>query len=387
MVLNRLFSLRCPECGEKIVEQDIYCPNCGTNLETPIQQGVVNKGKSGQYLEMAQKQYDKGSNLKFALEYCELAIQYEPASAVAHNLRGLILDALKQPESAIKAYEESLRIDPSFEDAQANLIDARSESNANNFGSSHFNKVALYFVLTFAGIAAIVCVGVSALAVYKVVLPLIGPKVTIVLEPDHSLVSTVDRTDLENAVQVLQERSRSFGYTGTSFEISENGQIICKIPTSIDIQTFTKRVLAIGLLEFVDFGATPVSPGTIVATDFDSLLLHQPDGTKWHTVMTNAEISEAVLSNDALEKPAVSFLLTPEGTDIFLEHTTNNVGQYLGIVLDKVVVSCPVINQPIPDGSGIIQGLFSQEEAEEMVAFLRIEPLPIPLVVKDIKQK
>jgi uncharacterized Zn finger protein (UPF0148 family) len=386
MVLNRLFSLRCPECGEKIVEDDTCCPNCGTNLETPIQQGRENKEKSGQYLEEAQKQYDKGSNLKFALEYCELAIEYDPSSAVAHNLQGLILDALRQPEKAIKAYEDALRIDPSYEDAQANLLDARSETERRALDLHHKKKIILNLVIAFAGVAVVFCVGVAALAVYKFMLPLIGPKVTIILEPDHSLVSIVDPAELEDAVQVLEERSRSLGYTGISFEISENGLIICKIPTSMDVQIFTKRVLAIGLLEFVDFGTTSVSPGTIVATDFDSLLLHQPDGTKWHTVMTNAEIAEAVLSSDTFERPAVSFLLTPEGKDIFLEHTTNNVGKYLGIVLDKVVVSCPVINQPIPDGSGIIQGLLSQEEAEDLAAYLAIDPLPIPLVVKEVKQ-
>lgn len=382
-MLNRLFSLRCPECGGKIDENERYCPHCGTDLETPIEQ-VIDTEKSREYLNKAQEEYDQGSNLKVALQNCDLAIQYDPASVVSHNLRGLILDALERSDDAIQSYQEALRIDPSNEDAKANLEDAQSELQKRASDSNRRRKIALTLVLSFLGVAVIGCAIISAWGSYKFLSPYIGPKTTIVLEPDYSLVSTVDPSELENAVQILQDRSKSFGYGSVSFEVSEKGQIICKVPDSVDIEMFTKRVLAIGLLEFVDFGATPIPSGTIVATDFDSTFLKQPDGTKWHTVMTNAEIEEAVISRDMLEKPAVNFTLTLEGKEILLDYTTNNVGKYLGIVLDKVVISSPVINQPIPDGSGIIQGNFTQEEAENLAAYLGIDPLPVPLIVKDI---
>ena len=67
------------------------------------------------------------------------------------------------------------------------------------------------------------------------------------------------------------------------------------------------------------------------------------------------------------------------GADIFAEHTAQNIGTYLAIVLDKVVISAPVIHSAIPDGQGIIQGNFTRESAEELAALMYSAPLPIPI--------
>src|SRR5262245_61521610 len=99
-MLNRILGLRCPECGKKIDENERYCPHCGADLEAPVQQ-VIDKTKSNKYLEKAQRNYDRDVKLKTALRDCDLAIQYDPNSAAAHNLRGLILDELGQKEAAI----------------------------------------------------------------------------------------------------------------------------------------------------------------------------------------------------------------------------------------------------------------------------------------------
>ncbi len=101
--------------------------------------------------------------------------------------------------------------------------------------------------------------------------------------------------------------------------------------------------------------------------------------------MANDGLKEIAVTTDQVGKPAISFTLTAEGTKIFADFTTKNVGRYLGIVLDKVVVSSPVINSPITDGQAIIQGSFTAEEANALVAYLRTKgPLPLPLVIKQV---
>ena len=78
---------------------------------------------------------------------------------------------------------------------------------------------------------------------------------------------------------------------------------------------------------------------------------------------------------------AISFVLKPDATDIFGEYTTTHQQQYLAIVLDKKVISAPMIQPPITDGQGQISGSFTQEEAQTLAVNLRSGALPIPIKV------
>jgi preprotein translocase subunit SecD len=55
--------------------------------------------------------------------------------------------------------------------------------------------------------------------------------------------------------------------------------------------------------------------------------------------------------------------------------------QVLAIVLDKKVVSTPVINTPITEGQGQIQGSFTLDTANTLAVQLRSGALPIPIKV------
>ncbi|HLO14220.1 MAG TPA: hypothetical protein VK206_05285, partial [Anaerolineales bacterium] len=170
-----------------------------------------------------------------------------------------------------------------------------------------------------------------------------------------------------------------------SFVVAENNQIIGQVPDSIDAETFVGQIVAIGLLEFVDFGESPVAVGMSVRTDFDYKYFPQVEGPIWHTVITNDGFESAYVTTDQSGRAAISFTLTMEGTKILSDFTTNNIGHYLGIVIDKVVISAPQVKTPITDGRGWIQGSFTQEEAQLLAAYLGIKgPLPLPLKVKQV---
>jgi preprotein translocase subunit SecD len=96
--------------------------------------------------------------------------------------------------------------------------------------------------------------------------------------------------------------------------------------------------------------------------------------------MTNTEIESATVSTDQTGRFVIDFTLTEKGTKIFTEYTSENVGSYLGIILDKVVLSMPQVNSPIIGGQGQITGNFDEESAGSLAAYLNIIPLPIPLV-------
>jgi uncharacterized RDD family membrane protein YckC len=68
--------------------------------------------------------------LETALRECELALQFAPDCAEAHNLRGLILEGLSRKEESLAAYREAVRLDPAFQEAQENLHEAEAELEA-----------------------------------------------------------------------------------------------------------------------------------------------------------------------------------------------------------------------------------------------------------------
>lgn len=81
--------------------------------------------------------------------------------------------------------------------------------------------------------------------------------------------------------------------------------------------------------------------------------------------------------------PIVQFKLNSIGGRIFGEATSKNVNKQLAIVLDDKVISAPVINSPILTGSGIIQGSFSIQSANELALLLRAGALPVPLKIAE----
>ena len=77
----------------------------------------------------------------------------------------------------------------------------------------------------------------------------------------------------------------------------------------------------------------------------------------------------------------VSFRFDAIGARRFGDVTRQNVGQPFAIVLDKKVISAPVIREPILGGNGIISGNFNVQSAQDLALLLRAGALPAPLTV------
>jgi preprotein translocase subunit SecD len=92
-------------------------------------------------------------------------------------------------------------------------------------------------------------------------------------------------------------------------------------------------------------------------------------------VITGKDLRMVRRSVDEWNGPAVAFQLKPDGAARFEQVTGANIGQRLGIILDKKIQSAPNINARIGD-SGIIQGRFTVEEADDLVIILKAGSLP-----------
>jgi preprotein translocase subunit SecD len=82
-------------------------------------------------------------------------------------------------------------------------------------------------------------------------------------------------------------------------------------------------------------------------------------------------------------RPVVSFRMNGVGARRFADITRQNIGKRFAIVLDKKVISAPVIQGVIPGGSGQISGNFTQESANELALLLRAGALPAPMKVEE----
>jgi len=79
--------------------------------------------------------------------------------------------------------------------------------------------------------------------------------------------------------------------------------------------------------------------------------------------------------------PAVSFRFNEVGTKKFAKLTGENIGKIFAIVLDGKIITAPRINSSINQGSGVISGNFTTQEANELALLLRAGALPAPLKI------
>jgi preprotein translocase subunit SecD len=113
-------------------------------------------------------------------------------------------------------------------------------------------------------------------------------------------------------------------------------------------------------------------------------LLNYPRGNEqgqsWYLVsrspvITGRDLRNARPSRDEVGKWEAAFTLSPDGGKRFEAFTGSNIGNKLGVVLDKTLRSVATINAAISD-SGRITGLGSQQEADDLSLVMRSGSLP-----------
>jgi len=224
------------------------------------------------------------------------------------------------------------------------------------------------------------------------------------LEADVPADRAVSSEDMLNAKNILENRANGLGVSEIVMQVAGDRRIVAEFPGVSDPETVVTSLKQTALLEFVDMGSTPVEEGTIIQTDFgtsetpatetpatatpadpnatpDPNAAPEVPATVYHTVMTGTDLDTASAGQSTAGQYVINFTLTSSGTKVFSEFTSNNVNKYLAIVLDKKVISVPVIRNAITDGQGQISGNFTLESANTLAIQLRSGALPIPIKV------
>jgi len=212
----------------------------------------------------------------------------------------------------------------------------------------------------------------------------------VLLEADIPADQQIDSESMEIARDIVQQRTDALGVNENIIQIAGDRRIVGEFPGLADTESVLATIQQTGLLEFVDTGDFSPEPGTILVTDYsptgETITPSDPETIVYRTIMTGADLESVVVSQDTLATSyMINFTLKSDGAQIFADHTSANIGKSLTILLDKQVISSPIINDAIIGGQGTISGSFTLDEANAFAIQLRYGSLPIPLKIVETR--
>jgi preprotein translocase subunit SecD len=212
----------------------------------------------------------------------------------------------------------------------------------------------------------------------------------VLLEADLPENAAIDAASMEIAREIVQQRTDALGVNENVIQVAGDRRIVGEFPGLEDTESVLETIQQTGLLEFVDTGDFSPEPGTILTTDYsptgEPVELPENGETVFHTIMTGADLDSVSVSPDTLGTSySINFVLKSSGSKVFADHTSANTGKFLTILLDKQVISSPIINDPIIGGQGSISGSFTYEGANAFAVQLRYGSLPIPLKIVETR--
>jgi len=207
--------------------------------------------------------------------------------------------------------------------------------------------------------------------------------------------SDIDPIEVPEAMTALRDtierRINIFGVsepivqveTGGIFSDDENdNRLIVELPGVTDVTEAIRQIGQTPTLEFRLEDETSTSSVNFLALQATSSeeIAEQIRNQYESTGLTGAQLDRSRLVFDQMTgSPTIALDFNSEGREMFAGITKNNIGKSMGIFLDGILISDPVIQSEIPNGQAVITGVFSPEEARELVRNLNLGALPVPI--------
>ncbi len=198
------------------------------------------------------------------------------------------------------------------------------------------------------------------------------------------------RDAVARSIEVIRQRIDELGTREPTIQRKGDDRIIVEVPGKSDPERIKELVGQTAKMTFhmldtsVSIGeamAGRIPPGaklveSVNPSEPNVLIRRRP-------LVDGEDLIDSKPSFNQSGQPAVSFRFNGKGARRFGKATAENVGRRFAIVLDDRVISAPVINSPILGGSGIIEGGFTTETANDLSILLRAGALPAKLTVLD----
>lgn len=196
---------------------------------------------------------------------------------------------------------------------------------------------------------------------------------------DLSTVDNKNRADsVEGVRKVIEQRINALGVSEPVIQSSHVGDVesmIVELPGVKDVEQAKSLIGETAQLEFWkpaeegETGPNPLLPG-FVPSD-----LTGADLKRASVSFQNAGTKQARLANN----PQVDLTFSDSGRDKFKSLTEQFLGKQIAIVLDNQPISAPTVQSVISDGSAVITGQFTLEQAKQLSIQLNAGALPVPI--------
>ena len=206
---------------------------------------------------------------------------------------------------------------------------------------------------------------------------------SLVLKADMKNIASSQRSAaLDSAKVVIGNRVNLFGVSEpvvqTSIVGDKDYRIIVELPGLTDVNQVKSLIGTTAQLSFWE----ETSSKSAQLLPANQVILFQGVYYK-KTNLTGADIQSTSVSFDSQSgKPQVQLSFTTEGGKKFGEITTRLVGKRLAMMLDNQLLGYPpTVSQAILTGSGVINGNFTIDEANQLSTQLNAGALPVPLTI------
>ena len=220
----------------------------------------------------------------------------------------------------------------------------------------------------------------------------------VLLTMDQKKVIDLETMAVGQALETIRNRIDQFGVREPDIRPEAGDRILVELPGIKDPQEAINLIGKTAVLEFKlvaqnvteqEIRDNKVPPGVKVypMRPSDRNMSETKVALEDKTVLTGQYITDAKvgIGGRSFGEAHISLNFDPQGAKIFDRLTSENVGRKLAIVLDGVVYSDPVIKERIPNGTAVIEGSYTDEEAKVLAIALRTGRLPAP--VKILEQR
>ena len=211
-----------------------------------------------------------------------------------------------------------------------------------------------------------------------------GISVILTAQPQAGQPLTTD--DMDRAELIIRNRVDKLGASEASIQRQGKDSILVQMPGVKNRDEALKVINSTGLLEFVDVASITDSAAVTAMSDSKTADGYKLTAGTYQAFMTGKVVKTATVGQDSTTGGiVVNVTMDTAGTKTWSDYTTAHVGKQVAIVLDGVVKSAPVVNEPITGGQTQISGKFTPDEAKSLATVLQTGALPVSLVAQDTR--